>query len=349
MRSQPVAVRVWCDRKFRAMGVSEQVVALYCLTGQPNRVGLFRFSPGMAAEDLGMTLDGFTDSFESVRETFGWEWDAENRVLYIPTWWKYNTPQTVKQFSSMLEDLADLPDTPLLVQFAKNDRYLPKKMADVLKNIDLTEAMLAAGQVTAKTAEKLPEPVAEAVQEPEPVVDAIEPPAAPEGPVEPPEVPCERYPGQEDEPLEPYLGGEEEDDGVAPWDVGFVDPKTKEEIKLTRYTFPIVGKGPSEWTLSQEDYDEYVKAFPHLDIDASLRKAVIWIKTNPPRRKTARGMLSFLTSWLSREQNANNTRTATSQMEPQHASRDRSVREFTPIERSNASEISAVQLGSASF
>lgn len=349
MKRQPVAVRVWCDRNFRALEVGEQVVALYCLTGQPNRVGLFRFSPGMAAEDLGMTLEGFMGSFEIVLETFGWEWDAENRVLYIPTWWKYNTPQTVKQFSSMLEDLGDLPDTPLLVRFAENDKYLPKKMADLLKGIDLTEAKLAAGQVAAKTAEKPPEAVTEAAQEPEPVVDAIEPPAAPERPVEPPVASRERYPGEEEEPLEPYPGEEDEDDGIAPWDVGFVDPKTKKEIKLTRYTFPVVGKGPSEWTLTQEDYDEYVKAFPHLDIDASLRKAVVWIKTNPPRRKTARGMLAFLTSWLSREQNANNPRTATSPMASEHVARDRSVREFTPIERSNAGEFGAVQLGSASF
>ena len=208
-------------------------------------------------------------------------------------------------------------------------------MAALLKGIDLTEAKLAVGQVATNTAEKQPETATEAVQEPEPVVDAIEPPAAPEGPVEPPVASRERYPGEEEEPLEPYPGEEDEDDGIAPWDVGFVDPKTKKEIKLTRYTFPVVGKGPSEWTLTQEDYDEYVKAFPHLDIDASLRKAVVWIKTNPPRRKTARGMLAFLTSWLSREQNANNTRGAVGPVEPKHATRIPGGREVIPIDVSS--------------
>jgi hypothetical protein len=41
-------------------------------------------------------------------------------------------------------------------------------------------------------------------------------------------------------------------------------------------------------------------AHPGIDILIELRKAALWIAGNPRRRKTARGMLRFVTTWVSR-------------------------------------------------
>lgn len=64
-------------------------------------------------------------------------------------------------------------------------------------------------------------------------------------------------------------------------------------------TFPCIGKDKS-WTLTEAVADKLDAAFPNVNIDAEARKALAWIEADPTRRKTARGMLRFLTAWMSR-------------------------------------------------
>lgn len=68
-------------------------------------------------------------------------------------------------------------------------------------------------------------------------------------------------------------------------------------------SFPTTGKGPKEWGLTEEKLDEYKAAFPGLDPLGEFRRARQWCVDNPTRRKTARGMPSFLTRWLGSAQN----------------------------------------------
>jgi hypothetical protein len=67
-------------------------------------------------------------------------------------------------------------------------------------------------------------------------------------------------------------------------------------------TFPTVGSGPAEWRLRESKVAEYAEAFPGVDVLVQCRKALQWIRDNPTKRKTARGMTSFLGRWLGREQ-----------------------------------------------
>lgn len=72
----------------------------------------------------------------------------------------------------------------------------------------------------------------------------------------------------------------------------------------TEYTFELEGKGKKTWTLMQSKLSEYLESYPGLDVRAEIRKARQWIRDNPGRRKTEKGMLAFLTNWLNREQNS---------------------------------------------
>lgn len=65
-------------------------------------------------------------------------------------------------------------------------------------------------------------------------------------------------------------------------------------------SFPVVGIGLKEWSLSGAKFAEYQAAFPGLDILGQLRRARQWLLDNPSRRKTAGGMPRFLGSWLGR-------------------------------------------------
>lgn len=64
--------------------------------------------------------------------------------------------------------------------------------------------------------------------------------------------------------------------------------------------FAVVGMGLKTWPLSAEQVAVFATAFPNIDVLAEMRKAWVWIDTNPGRRKTFGGMPSFLAKWLTR-------------------------------------------------
>jgi hypothetical protein len=67
-------------------------------------------------------------------------------------------------------------------------------------------------------------------------------------------------------------------------------------------SFPTVGNGPSKWHLTQAAVDRMAELYPGLDVLGECRKAVAWCEANPAKRKTARGMPSFLNRWLTKVQ-----------------------------------------------
>ncbi len=129
-RYRKIDPRIWTDEKFRRLTADEQRIALYILTAQSNRIGLFSFSPGKASEDLGTLPQTFQKGFLKVCKTLAWEWDHDARVLYLPTWWKYNQPENANNVIGNLKDLDDLPETPLLKRFSNNTAYLSEGLSE---------------------------------------------------------------------------------------------------------------------------------------------------------------------------------------------------------------------------
>lgn len=74
----------------------------------------------------------------------------------------------------------------------------------------------------------------------------------------------------------------------------------------TEFSF-IVANG-SQWFLPESKHQEYRGSFPILELDVEYRKAAQWLRDNPKRRKTARGMPAFLGSWLTRAQDRGGAR-----------------------------------------
>lgn len=64
----------------------------------------------------------------------------------------------------------------------------------------------------------------------------------------------------------------------------------------------------TEWKPTQAQFDEWKRLYPSVDVTAEFRNMRGWCNANPKRRKTARGITSFVNGWLSRTQN--NPRTA---------------------------------------
>ena len=82
---------------------------------------------------------------------------------------------------------------------------------------------------------------------------------------------------------------------------GGIDDKASTP-QASGYTF--LAADGSEWILPADKLDEYRKSFPELDLKRELLKAGQWLRDNPKRRKTQKGMCAFICSWLGRAQNS---------------------------------------------
>jgi hypothetical protein len=133
MRYRKISPRLWKDEKFITLSQTEKLISLYCITAQSNRIGLFNFSPAQAAEDLGMDTETFGEGFGKVCERLNWTFDKHYRVLYLPTWWKYNAPENPNVLKSCLSDLHEVPQTPLIAAFFGNMRYLPQTFHETFR------------------------------------------------------------------------------------------------------------------------------------------------------------------------------------------------------------------------
>jgi hypothetical protein len=54
------------------------------------------------------------------------------------------------------------------------------------------------------------------------------------------------------------------------------------------------------WEISAAQIELLTRSFPGADVPAQILGAVAWLEANPKKRKTAKGMPRFLTSWLLR-------------------------------------------------
>lgn len=117
--------RIWNDEKFRKLTFEGRAVALYCLTtDQSNRIGIFNFNVFKAADDLGLKYTVFDTVFNTVCNTMNWHFAKVFRILYLPTWWKYNQPDNEKHFLGCMKDLDDIPNCELKLLFLTNCIFL---------------------------------------------------------------------------------------------------------------------------------------------------------------------------------------------------------------------------------
>lgn len=65
-------------------------------------------------------------------------------------------------------------------------------------------------------------------------------------------------------------------------------------------TLPCVGRGPSEYGVTEEQVAGWQEAFPGIDVLGEVRKARTWLEANQAKRKTHRGCPAFLVRWFSR-------------------------------------------------
>jgi uncharacterized protein YdaU (DUF1376 family) len=68
------------------------------------------------------------------------------------------------------------------------------------------------------------------------------------------------------------------------------------------YTLPT--NTGEEYPIARQRVEEFVELYPGVDVMQELRKMRGWLISNPAKRKTKKGMMSFVNNWLSKQQNA---------------------------------------------
>lgn len=128
--------RFWDDEEVMKLDPYNKLIASYCFTNrETNRVGIYPFSAALASDKTGIPMPEFAKRFTEVVEIMDWKFDLSARVLYLPTWWKHNPPENISHFKGCLSDLSDVPNTPLLREFAKNKSYLSNEYKDLLTRV----------------------------------------------------------------------------------------------------------------------------------------------------------------------------------------------------------------------
>lgn len=65
-------------------------------------------------------------------------------------------------------------------------------------------------------------------------------------------------------------------------------------------SFAVTGRGAKSWDLTQAYLADLQRDYEHVPVLAECRKASAWLKANPGRTKTAKGMPAFLVGWLNK-------------------------------------------------
>lgn len=59
-------------------------------------------------------------------------------------------------------------------------------------------------------------------------------------------------------------------------------------------------KDGTEYEISAESFEEFVSAYPEINVLSEMRKMRAWCLSNPANRKTRRGIMKFINGWLGR-------------------------------------------------
>jgi hypothetical protein len=78
------------------------------------------------------------------------------------------------------------------------------------------------------------------------------------------------------------------------------EPETGEEASEVFCKIPLVDK--SEYPVTESKVSEFQELYPAVDVRKEILKIVGWNRANPKKRKTRKGILNHVNSWLAREQ-----------------------------------------------
>lgn len=65
---------------------------------------------------------------------------------------------------------------------------------------------------------------------------------------------------------------------------------------------PLILKDGSRFHISENHLNEFIDAYPGVDVRDQIMKMSQWLKVNPTKRKTKNGIMRFINSWIARSE-----------------------------------------------
>ena len=100
---------------------------------------------------------------------------------------------------------------------------------------------------------------------------------------------------------------------------------------------PLILKDGSRFHISENHLNEFVDAYPGVDVRDQIMKMSQWLKVNPTKRKTKNGIMRFINSWIARSEreaiNAPQSSTKISMPEYIRQQEDGTLPEGTPASK----------------
>lgn len=94
----------------------------------------------------------------------------------------------------------------------------------------------------------------------------------------------------------------EEEKTILPEAVPAPAPKKTQVAPSSPVVISIILNDKTEYPITEADVEGWKDLYPAVDVMQELRKMKGWADANPAKRKTKRGIKSFINAWLSREQ-----------------------------------------------
>jgi uncharacterized phage protein (TIGR02220 family) len=103
-RYSKVSNRLWRDARFRALSKPQRLLWLYLLTGtNTNQIGLYSLPLGLVVEDMGDKPAAIRRDLDAIAASRMIYYDADERLVWIPRWLDYNSPNGDNVRKSFLE------------------------------------------------------------------------------------------------------------------------------------------------------------------------------------------------------------------------------------------------------
>lgn len=274
-RYRKVDPRIWNDAKFRALSDDGKLVFVFLLTHPGmTALGAMRATCAGLAGELHWNAERFQQAFGEALSKGMANHDPEACFVSLTNFVKYNAPESPNVVKAWAAALDLLPECELKTRAVARAAGFAKAMSPAF-------------------AEALPEAFAKAManQEQEPKQELKQDP------------PSLRS-GSSGEPANGPAAAPQaaEARGAAP--ATAEAPSDPGEAVIS--CIPLVDG--SEFEVRESQYREWTGAYPAVDVRQQLRHMRQWCIANQSRRKTRRGVIAFIVSWLAKEQDKGGSR-----------------------------------------
>lgn len=265
----------WRDQKNRKLSDDGKLLFLYLLTC-PHRssIGLYYLPEQYVASDIKWTLERVRKGFNELLQNGCVKYDRDNEIVFIKNFLRYNSFENSNQIRGAIKFLGTLPDTVFLSDLIEvikmgyedcsKDKSQDFKKALETLTITLNERVRNTAAYNSNSNSSL-------------YLNTFAPSSNDSTP---------------DENTPELVPNDEE------------EPEEYAEVLQEPPLIMLPLNDGKEYPITTSMAEEWQQLYQATNVVTELRKMRGWLLADPARRKTKRGILRFVTNWLSRAQDS---------------------------------------------